>query len=92
MSRLVLVHGFTQTGRSWGDPRTWPADEVLAPDVAPTGDLWATAEDLAAAGGRAAYVGYSMGGRLCLHVALRHPELVERLVVVGATGGIDAAA
>ena len=30
-----------------------------------------------------------MGARLALHVALRHPSLVERLIVLGATGGID---
>jgi 2-succinyl-6-hydroxy-2,4-cyclohexadiene-1-carboxylate synthase len=30
-----------------------------------------------------------MGGRYALHVALRHPDVVERLVVVSATGGID---
>ncbi len=30
-----------------------------------------------------------MGGRYALHVALRHPDLVRRLVVVSATGGID---
>jgi len=30
-----------------------------------------------------------MGGRYALHVALRHPHLVHRLVLVSATGGID---
>ena len=39
--------------------------------------------------GEAAWVGYSMGGRYALHVALRHPGLVRRLVLVSATGGID---
>jgi 2-succinyl-6-hydroxy-2,4-cyclohexadiene-1-carboxylate synthase len=44
---------------------------------------------LAAAGGRATYVGYSMGGRLCLHAALARPDLVRGLVLISATGGID---
>jgi 2-succinyl-6-hydroxy-2,4-cyclohexadiene-1-carboxylate synthase len=35
------------------------------------------------------YVGYSMGGRLCLHLALARPDLVEGLIVLGATAGID---
>src|SRR5256885_13926321 len=30
-----------------------------------------------------------MGGRLALHLALQRPDVVERLVVLGATGGID---
>jgi pimeloyl-ACP methyl ester carboxylesterase len=33
-----------------------------------------------------------MGGRLCLRLALDRPELVERLVVVSATPGIEDAA
>ena len=30
-----------------------------------------------------------MGGRLTLHLALQRPDLVERVVLVGATGGLD---
>jgi 2-succinyl-6-hydroxy-2,4-cyclohexadiene-1-carboxylate synthase len=96
--RLVLVHGFTQTGRCWG-----PFADELAKDHelvlvdAPghggsadvRADLWEGAALLGATGGRATYVGYSMGGRLALHLALTRPELVERLVLIGATGGID---
>ena len=44
---------------------------------------------LAATGGRATYVGYSMGGRLCLHAALARPDLVTGLVLISATGGVD---
>ena len=40
-------------------------------------------------GGPATYVGYSMGARLCLHVALAHPELVRGLVLLGGTAGIE---
>ena len=39
--------------------------------------------------GPADYVGYSMGGRLALHVAVHHPEAVRRLVLIGATPGIE---
>jgi len=42
-----------------------------------------------AVGGRAVYVGYSMGGRLCLDLALAQPELVRGLVLVSTTAGID---
>lgn len=36
-----------------------------------------------------ALAGYSQGGRLALHVALAHPELVTRLVLVSTTAGIE---
>jgi len=81
---VVLVHGFTQTAASW--------DGVLdgtAIDVVPHDDLWSTARHIGEQHGPAAYVGYSMGGRLCLHLALATPEVVERLVVLGATAGIE---
>jgi 2-succinyl-6-hydroxy-2,4-cyclohexadiene-1-carboxylate synthase len=101
-SRLALVHGFTQSGRTWG-----PAGEELgrryqivaldapghgrsssvAADLPGGADLMADA--LSAHGGPAAWIGYSMGGRFALHVALRHPRLVEKLVLVSTTAGLD---
>lgn len=42
--------------------------------------------------GRDVVAGYSMGGRLALHLALYAPDLVGGLVLVSATGGIDDAA
>lgn len=95
--RLVLVHGFTQTGRCWT-----PIDDDLARDheivlVDAPGhgrssdvhaDLEKGARLLGAAGGRATYLGYSMGGRLALRLAVDRPELVERLILVGASPGI----
>ncbi len=96
--RLVFVHGFTQTGRSWRPiaERFAEAYEVVLVDAPGHGgsadievDLAAGAELLGAAGGRATYLGYSMGGRLALHLALARPDLVERLVLLGATAGID---
>jgi 2-succinyl-6-hydroxy-2,4-cyclohexadiene-1-carboxylate synthase len=96
--RVVLVHGFTQTRRSWDTllPRLIDGHEVLAVDAPAHGrstghttDLVEGARLLGETGGRAAYVGYSMGGRLALHLAVQQPDLVERLVLVGATAGLD---
>ena len=100
-SRLALVHGFTQSGRAWGRVGDALARRyrLLALDAPGHGrsahvvaDLPAGAELMAETvepGGPAAWLGYSMGGRFALHVALRRPDLVTKLVVVSATGGID---
>jgi 2-succinyl-6-hydroxy-2,4-cyclohexadiene-1-carboxylate synthase len=54
-------------------------------------DLPTTAELLMDAGPPepATYLGYSMGARVCLHLALAHPERVDRLILVSGTAGID---
>lgn len=97
--RVALVHGFTQTGRSWVPvlDRLARRRSVACVDAPGHGrsahhhgaDLWEAARLVGDACGEADYVGYSMGGRLCLHLALRRPELVRRLVLLGATPGIE---
>jgi 2-succinyl-6-hydroxy-2,4-cyclohexadiene-1-carboxylate synthase len=83
----VLVHGFTQSERSWAGIVDELGDATAA--RVPDGlDFVATARALGDAHGRATYVGYSMGGRLCLQLALDRPGLVERLVLVSASPGI----
>ena len=97
--RIVLVHGFTQTGRSWGPIADDLArdHEVVAVDAPGHGSSAAVRTDLAGGGallasfGPAAFVGYSMGGRFCLHAALAQPAQVTRLVLLGATAGLDDA-
>lgn len=99
--RVVLLHGFTQGGAIWV-----PIMEAIttrapidAPDLPGHGseahvatDLAATADALARRYGKGAYVGYSMGGRIALHVALTHPDLVSHLVLCSTTAGIDGPA
>ncbi len=95
---MVLLHGFTQTHVSWRSvvEQLGAAVEVVAPDLPGHGTAGAVRADLAGAAARVAeatgpatYVGYSMGGRVALRLALDRPDLVERLVLVGATAGID---
>lgn len=95
--RLVLVHGFTQTRDCWGSiPAALDARHEIARVDAPghgrsghaDADLWEAARLVGDAGGRAVYVGYSMGARICLHLALSHPDLVDALVLLGAHPGI----
>jgi 2-succinyl-6-hydroxy-2,4-cyclohexadiene-1-carboxylate synthase len=95
--RLVLVHGFTQTRRSWDPllPALTDHDVVAldAPGHGETAEVHLGLDDggswLARAGGVGVYIGYSMGGRFCLHAALAEPSLVRGLVLVSATGGIE---
>lgn len=92
--RLRLVHGFTQTIRAWETvearlPRDWDVQPLDIPDGL---DFVATAATLGLRGGEGTWVGYSMGGRLCLRLALDRPELVERLVLLSASPGIAAPA
>jgi 2-succinyl-6-hydroxy-2,4-cyclohexadiene-1-carboxylate synthase len=96
--RLVLVHGFTQTRRCWGPIADDLATdhEVIRVDAPGHGRSSAVLAGLrtggrliADQGGDATYLGYSMGGRYLLHLALANPELVRGLVLLGATAGID---
>lgn len=98
--RLVLLHGFTQNRRCWGPVPELLARtrEVVVADAPGHGDAaglhlsladTATPYAEALAGvGAAQWLGYSMGGRLALHVTLAHPEHVGALVLVGTSPGI----
>lgn len=96
--RVVLVHGFTQTSRCWG-PAAADLErdhEVIRVDAPGHGrssevraDLQVGGRLIAECGGRATYVGYSMGARFCLHAALSNPDLVRGLVLLGGTPGIE---
>jgi 2-succinyl-6-hydroxy-2,4-cyclohexadiene-1-carboxylate synthase len=93
-----MAHGFTQTGRVWGTLDTDLARDhrLVLVDLpghggssAVTTSLGEGAALLAETGGVAAYLGYSMGARYCVRLALDHPEVVERLVLISGTAGID---
>ncbi len=103
MPTILLLHGFTNTGRSWdGVIAALPADcDALAPDIRGHG----TASDLrpitlstvmadldALAPESFTLVGYSMGGRIALHLAFKLSRRVRRLVLIGASPGLKNAA
>ena len=99
-AELILVHGFTQTGRSW-QPVLHALGgryRALAPDLPGHGDFAArrpasfAACDayLGALAGdrRITLAGYSLGGRVALHAGLSLGDRVERLVLIGASPGL----
>ncbi len=105
-SPVTLLHGFTQSGRSWREvvskmPAGW---QWILPDLrghgntqvkpgaphtmeACTADLEMLWDHLGISSTH--LVGYSMGGRLALHVAASRPERVLSLLTIGAHAGLD---
>src|SRR3954470_22542840 len=92
---LVLLHGFTQTGRSWAlvVASLRSRYRCFTPDLPGHGD--AAERRPVSFDAVAAYLGalrlrtfvlcgYSMGGRLALDAALRMPARVERVLLGGA--------
>jgi len=96
---FVWLHGFTQTRDSAQRFRTILAEtfELWTLDLPGHGTASGVTASLADAAqlivdalpeGPVSLGGYSLGGRVALHVALGHPERVTRLVVISATRGI----
>jgi 2-succinyl-6-hydroxy-2,4-cyclohexadiene-1-carboxylate synthase len=86
----VLVAGFTQTPSSWDGVRAALPNNIEpnATAVPRESDFETAVDALARTAGAGVWCGYSMGGRLALYVALRHPHLVPALVLVSTTPGI----
>lgn len=91
--RLVLLHGFTGGARSFAHLKLDAVTpELPGHGLAPDATSWHAALDALAVflePGPVKLAGYSMGGRLALALALRHPEKVARLVLASATAGLD---
>ena len=102
---VLLIHGFTGRGTSWGRQATALADRfrVVAPDLPGHGrsatprdqtraSVERSADDLATIVARRALaparvVGYSLGARIALRLAVARPELVRRLVLESPSAG-----
>jgi 2-succinyl-6-hydroxy-2,4-cyclohexadiene-1-carboxylate synthase len=102
--RFVFLHGFSQTHHHWHDgahriARLVDADSTLAFVDLPGHGLSNRIDDrigiddssreLLDVAGTGTYIGYSMGGRYGLVAAASGDRRVERLVVIGATPGIE---
>lgn len=93
----TLLHGFTQTGRSWERVQRATTRETIVPDLRGHGasaavrpvDFSHVIADVAALAEDGTLCGYSMGGRIALHTALAHPHRVRRLALISTTAGIE---
>jgi len=105
-SPVTLLHGFTQSGRSWREVISMMPDgwQWILPDLRGHGDtrvrpgsphaMDACMADLVMLWdhlgiSRSHLVGYSMGGRLALHVAAARPERISSLLTIGAHAGLE---
>jgi 2-succinyl-6-hydroxy-2,4-cyclohexadiene-1-carboxylate synthase len=99
---IVLLHGFGGTHRAWDgvidrlSPERYrplaldlPGHGAYADAAPPISFAGCVEHVLGLAPERFALCGYSLGGRIALHVALAAPERVSRLVLVSTTAGID---
>lgn len=102
---VLLIHGFTGRGTSWGRHATALADRfrVVTPDLPGHGrsatprdparaSVQRSADDLATILARRAFaparvVGYSLGARIALRMAIARPELVRALVLESPSAG-----
>jgi 2-succinyl-6-hydroxy-2,4-cyclohexadiene-1-carboxylate synthase len=89
---VLFVPGFMQRGEAW-EPVVARLAGASYRSVPVDFETWTlegrVAELLDAAPRGAGLVGYSMGGRLALHAALRDPERFSALALVGVTAGIE---
>jgi 2-succinyl-6-hydroxy-2,4-cyclohexadiene-1-carboxylate synthase len=99
---VVLLHGFSGTRRAWDgviaalDHERYrplaldlPGHGAQADARTPITFAGCVADVLARSPRRFTLCGYSLGGRLALHVALAAPERVARLVLVSCSAGIS---
>jgi len=96
----IMLHGFTQTGACFDELCEHMGVRGIAPDLPGHGPepmvgaslmdaAKGVAEVLRSASCPMPLLGYSQGGRVALHVALEHPELISVLVVISASPGIS---
>jgi 2-succinyl-6-hydroxy-2,4-cyclohexadiene-1-carboxylate synthase len=104
---LVVLHGFTQTGRLFGrfgehlaeshtlvaiDLPGHAGSDAVRTDLPDTAALVAESVRTTVGDEPCDLFAYSLGARVALHVLCGTPLRVSRAVLVGATGGIEDAA
>jgi 2-succinyl-6-hydroxy-2,4-cyclohexadiene-1-carboxylate synthase len=101
---MVLLHGFTQTARLWGpfgdslatqrtligvDLPGHAGSDAERADLPGTAVLVAQAVRQTIGAEPCEVLGYSLGARVALHMATGSDLALRRLILIGATGGMD---
>lgn len=91
---VVFVPGFMQPAEAWAEvaerlPQRYPSILLRHAEHEREGRIAEIAAAAADADGDVVICGYSLGGRLALHAAVREPERYAAIVVLGAAAGID---
>ncbi|MBA3847651.1 MAG: alpha/beta fold hydrolase [Planctomycetes bacterium] len=94
---LVALHGFTENDEVWREVLDLPRERLACPLLpghgfkpCPPGLGVASLADEIATGacaGGCDLLGYSMGGRIALHLALDRPKQVRRLILISSGPG-----
>jgi 3-oxoadipate enol-lactonase len=102
---VVFIHGQPGSGADWArlqeelgsafetfapDRPGWARNQAAAAGVAANADWLAAAIGDSALPVPAVLVGHSWGGGVALEVAMRHPEVVGALVLIGSVGVANA--
>jgi 2-succinyl-6-hydroxy-2,4-cyclohexadiene-1-carboxylate synthase len=95
---LILLHGFTGSAESWNDVLVrLPTRAARCPPLlghgAPANGVTTFDDEIERLAGELGetavhLAGYSLGARLALGIAVRHPERVSRLTLIGVHPGL----
>lgn len=91
---VIFIPGFMQPAEAWEEvaerlPERYPSVLLRHRQHEREGRIEEIADVARGLAGEAVLCGYSLGGRLALHAAVRDPSLYAGLVVLGSAAGID---
>lgn len=102
--RLMMLHGFTGSSANWSEivgqlssnytlitPNILGHGETDSPDHSERYRMEQVAEDIVKIMGNDPLhlLGYSMGGRLALYIAIHYPQLVKSLILESSSPGLQ---
>jgi 2-succinyl-6-hydroxy-2,4-cyclohexadiene-1-carboxylate synthase len=84
---VTFVPGFMQRGEAWQPVAAGLPERYRSTCL--DFSTWTFEERMGEVPTRGAVIGYSMGGRIALHAALREPDGLAALVLIGVSAGLE---